>query len=103
MGDTVTEEQVKMMVDLIGTKLNAHIEKHLAHGKKFLCGDSVTIGDFKVGSWYYGITMNDCKKHPMLTDALRADLDNFPHTKAYLARFGEEMKEYLASRPVSPF
>ena len=101
--DSITAEEVQTAVTTIASKMNAHFEKHLAHGKKFMVSDNLTIADFRLAAWYYSVTLNETKKHPSLTDALKADLANFPLLSAYLARLGEEMKEHLASRPMAPY
>jgi hypothetical protein len=56
----------------------------------------LSIADFQVGAWYYGLPLNGKNsKLPESTAALKADLDNFPNLTAYLKRFHEEFKDYL--------
>ncbi len=86
----------------VGVIVHSYFEKHLAaHGGTFLISDAMTIADFKVGAWYYQVILNPVKKHEALTDALKADLQNYPSLAGYLSRFGEQMQEWLLARPQS--
>ena len=71
----------------------------LKHGRTFLISDEMTIADFKVGAWYYQVILNPVKKHEALTDALKADLQNFPALSRYLSKFEDQMKQWLLTRP----
>ena len=84
------------------TKVNGIFEKHIAAHPdwKYLAGNKITIADFKVIAQTWSVAWNDTRtKHPAINDALKANLEEFPHLSAYLHKVSEEVKDYLASRP----
>ena len=95
-----TEEGVKALLDGYAT-VNAIFEKHIAAHPdwKYLAGNDLSIGDFKAFAQYFAIARNDHKKHPAINDALRAQVEEYPHLSAYLNKLGEEFKDHLATRP----
>ena len=41
------------------TTFSGYLEKQLAHGKKFVAGDNITIGDFAVAAVVFSFVHND--------------------------------------------
>ena len=66
----------------------------------WICGDKLTWIDFLVGGIIYNNFLNAASKRA--THWAPAWETAGAKTKAYAERFGEEFKEYLASRPAAP-
>ena len=73
-----------------------HIERKLP-GTRFINGDKLTWIDFYIGGWIHNMVLNPRNKYAEQWAAIWANAG--PKTKAYAAAFGEEMADYLASRP----
>ena len=63
---------------------------------KFLVGDSLTIADFFIGSFYTDFVLNEHMTFGR--DQWVTCLDNYPNFKAYCERYAAENKDYLEKR-----
>ena len=86
------------------TELVARLDKELAHGKKFLCGDKICIADFLIGAFYFQTLGNEhfgCKD--LICPKAQPIIDGCPNVKAYFDRICEENKDWLSNkRPPRP-
>ena len=81
------------------------MDKQLAgHGKKFLCGDKLTIADFMVAGTIFSSAGNEISAIPAEWRAKTKEV--MGENKAFHAWFDvmkAEMAEHLANRPPAPF
>ena len=68
--------------------------------QKYIVGDKMTIADFLIAAIAYGTFMNEGNANK---DVQLAIVEKFPVLLEYVKGLGEELKEYLAARPVYPW
>lgn len=78
--------------------LKTQLEKNVAN--KYLVGTGMTIADFAVAALLFNLVTNDaCPFSPALSPIMLS----FPDVGAYQKRLHAALKDYLDSRPPSPF
>ena len=96
------EKKTELLFELLTVALPRflkQVEKRVS-GKKFICGDRLTIADFTLGSLLCATIGNENNaNHYAMSHVAKA----YPGVCAYLENFKNEMKDYLATRPPAPF
>ena len=79
------------------------IEKRLTSNssQQYIVGDKMSIADFALTAVAYSQFYNDA--NPAKETILKPIIEKFPALDKYFKGHGESLKEYLASRPVSPW
>ena len=96
------ETKLALLFELLTKQLPnflAKIEKRVA-GKKWVCGDRITTADFCLGAILTSTVANENNPNYY---AMAHIVKSYPAVCAYIETFKHEMKDYLASRPASPF
>jgi glutathione S-transferase len=68
--------------------------------KQFIVGDNISIADFALAAWVYGIYYNELSQ---AKDSIGPIIEQFPDLVAYFKGLGEIFADYLASRPKCPW
>ena len=96
------EAKLALLFELLTKQLPqflSKIEKRVS-GKKWIIGDRITIADFMLGGLLTSTVANEGNPNYY---AMAHIVKSYPGVCTYIENFKAEMKDYLASRPVSPF
>ncbi len=103
MGKKFDEEGQARYVKTI-TDFTAYIEKQLAHGKKYVAGDSITIGDFAAAAVVFSYVHNDALAGGAdFSDKGKKIISEHKNVAAWVDNLKGELASYLANRPPAPF
>ena len=104
MAGTVPEEEKAKLVEKFMEEdfppFLAQLEARIPESG-WILGDKMTWIDIQIGSFLHNNVLNAASKRAA-SWAPAWEKAAVPKTKAYAARFGDEFKEYLASRPPAP-
>ena len=85
------------------TDFSAYLNKQLSHGKKWVAGDSLTIGDFAAAAVVFSYIHNDALAGgAAFSDKGKKIISDFPHTSRWVEDIKGELAGYLANRPAAP-
>ena len=103
MGQKFDEEAQDRYVKTI-TAFSDYLEKQLGHGKKYVAGDSISIGDFAVASVIFSFVHNDALAGgAAFSDKGKKVISEHKHFSSYVDNLKGELASYLANRPPAPF
>ena len=103
MGKKFDEEAQNRYVKNI-TDFSAYIEKQLAHGKKYVAGDSISIGDFAAIAVVFSYVHNDALAGGAdFSDKGKKIISEHKHVAAWVDNLKGECAAYLTNRPPAPF
>ena len=74
------------------------------HGKHFIAGDDITIGDYAIAAVTFSYIHNDALAGgAAFTDKGKAIIAEHEHFHKYTERLQTKLAGYLSSRPPAPF
>ena len=85
------------------TNFCAYLEKQLSHGKKYVAGDTISIGDFAAIGVVFAYIHNDALAGGAdFTDKGKNIVPEYKHFAAWVENLKVELASYLANRCVAP-
>ena len=104
MGQKFGEEEQANYVENL-TQFVKYFNKILAdHGKHFIAGDDLTIGDCAIAAIIFSFVHNDALAGgAAFSDKGKAVIAEHEHFHQYVERLQGKLAGYLAGRPAAPF
>ena len=104
MKKDTSDENLNTYAEII-TKVTEFCGKQMeGHGKKFLCGDKISIADFSLASIFFSFVYNDALNcGPIFYERARAIVSSNSKMTTWVLTMQTELADYLKNRPVCPF
>ena len=101
--EKLTPEQIQGAKETFVKWNNVLEQKFQQLGQLYIGGNSPTVGDFILFSFYADMIYNDHVKVPDLRNCLKEEMVFTPTVQEWITRMQNELKDYLAKRPPRPF